>query len=56
MIKKKLTEREHLENKSKLSDIIINKKDEITIGGNKYMIGALTYNAKWRISAAITAM
>lgn len=51
-----MTEREHIENKKRLADIILNNKDSVCIGGNTYLIGALRYYTKWKISDLITKM
>lgn len=54
--KKVLTEREHLINKARLSEVVNNTKTPLVIGGKTYHIGALTYYAKWRISDLITRL
>lgn len=56
MAKKKLTEQEHLENKARLAEVMLDDKTEVLVGDKKYRVGALTYYAKWRISALITQL
>lgn len=52
----RLTEKETIQNKARLAEIMLDKKTPIVLGGKTYEIGALTYYAKWLISDRITQM
>lgn len=58
MAKKKivLTEEQHLANKARLAEVVLDTKTEVKVGDKVYRIGALTYYAKWRISGLITEL
>jgi hypothetical protein len=56
MSKKILTEKDHLENKARLAEIVTDEKTIVKVGDNEYEIGALTYYAKWQISSRITKL
>lgn len=45
-----------LQDKARLAEIITDKKTPIQLGGKTYMVGALTYYAKWEISERITQL
>ena len=55
-MKRVLTEKEHLDNKNRLAEIITDSKTMVKVGDKEYPLGALTYYAKWEISKRITSL
>lgn len=55
-MKRVITEKEHLENKNRLAEIVTDSKTIVKVGDKEYPMGALTYYAKWEISKRITSL
>lgn len=55
-MKRVITEKEHLENKNRLAEIVTDSKTIVKVGNKEYPMGALTYYAKWEISKRITSL
>lgn len=51
-----MTGKDHLKNKARLAEVVLNKKDTVSIAGENFGIGALSYYTKWMISDLITKM
>lgn len=52
----KRNDKDILQDKARLAEIMTDKKTPVQLGGKTYMIGALTYYAKWLISERITQL